>query len=180
MALPEQKSHKDYSCPAQHGCDIFGVLGALLCLLENSWNCSSQANMIWEHKIAVTFQILSHNARISTKEVKNSRREWKMVWWWFHDAATWMRSDPSREVQLQVDLCSQVPRSQGGLLHQLEFADWCSKTLALPARILISLGSHRILFPACKKLSLLHTSWLHLAPGKVSLRVVTIAPSVNW
>ena len=114
-------------------------------------------------KIAFTFQILSHNARIFTKEVKNSRREWKMVWRWSHDAATWMRSDPSREVQLQVDLCSQVPSSLGGLLHHLEFADWCSKTLALPARIPISLGSHRILFPACKKPSVLHTSWLHLA-----------------
>ena len=86
-----------------------------------------------------------------------------MVWRWSHDAATWMRSDPSREVQLQVDLCSQVPSCQGGLLHHLEFADWCSKTLALPARIPISLGSHCILFPACKKLSALHTSWLHLA-----------------
>ena len=114
-------------------------------------------------KIAFTFQTLSHNARIFTKEVKNSSREWKMVWRWSHDAATWMRSDPSREVQLQVDLCSQVPSSLGGLLHHLEFADWCSKTLALPARIPISLGSHRILFSACKKPSALHTSWLHLA-----------------
>ena len=32
----QEKSHKDYSCPAHQGCDIFGVLGALLCLLENS------------------------------------------------------------------------------------------------------------------------------------------------
>ena len=120
---------------------------------------------IWygNKKIAFTFQILSHNARIFTKEVKNSSRKWKMVWRWSHDAATWMRSDPSREVQLQVDLCRQVPSSLGGLLHHLEFANWCSKTLALPARIPISLGSHRILFSACKKPSALHTSWWHLA-----------------
>ena len=67
---------------------------------------------------------------------------------------------PSWLVQPSTKL---VPSSQGGLLHHLEFADWCSKTLALPARIPISLGSHRILFPACKKPSVLHTSWLHLA-----------------